>query len=745
MARTNICNGLLRVGTSLAVVTLAMVPAMAAAQDGAAQAATTADEAPAADEGHASGGDIIVTALRRDERLIDVPVAVSAVGGDTLQALGVVQPTQIANLVPGVQFQNVGSSMVFSIRGVTLNDYGDANESPVAFYRDDVYIAALGGTQSQMFDIDRVEVLRGPQGTLFGRNATGGLVSVFSRQPTQEFDAQFSLQYGSYDQVIVEAAIGGPLSDRLRTRTSGQFNRDDGWQRNVVTGTRFAKTKSWALRQILEYDVTDDLTANINVHGGRTRNRSPGYGFRGRLDPVTGEVCSVDRIIASECVNAIGFRDPDPDPRRIYSEFDSLKQNISTFGVNGTLKYSAGDIEVVSITAFERTKKYYEEDADASADEALLVLYNSNRRQFSQELRAAGESGPLNWVVGAYYFNEKLSDGLFSLPHYVALFGTYSLQNMYEQKTESGAVFGQLDYELTDTLTATAGARYSKEKKSLLISDDFVNPTYIDDVSVKLDRVTWKLGLNWKFVPDWLAYASVSSGFKSPAFNTSGAVEGGSVASKPETSTSYEIGFKGQAFDRTVQFSTAAFYNRYRNFQLIDIPVDSPLPVSVLLNADGANIYGLEGEFQARPATGLLITGSVTRLWTKIDAPNLGVGPVSIDGNRLVATSKWALKGLMSYDIDAGSAGTITPRIDASYRSRQEHSLGGSSAAASPGYTLVNAGIGWSPVGDRYNISVFVDNLFDKEYTHYAYEVSETNALQWGRPRTWGVRLSADW
>ena len=700
-----------------------------------------------ADQGAAeTNGDIVVTAQRREQRLLDVPVAVSAVTGDTLQAAGVRQATDITKLIPGLNVQNAGPISVFSVRGISLQDYGDSNESPIAFYVDDVYIAALAGTTGQMFDTDRVEVLRGPQGTLFGRNATGGLIQIVSKKPTREFAADASVQYGSYDQVIVEAGVGGPIADGIRFRSSGIFNRDDGWQRNVTTGTRLAKTNSWALRQLVDIDVTENFTASLNVHGGRTNNIAPGYGFRGTLNPLDlSQSCSQEAIIALQCVNGESFRDPDPDPRHAYSDRSAPKSRVRNFGTSATLRWAVGDVDVTSITAYERTEKSYQEDADASPQELFSVDYNADRKQFSQELRANGKSGRLNWVAGLYYFKERLDDGLVSVPTLVPFFGTYGLQNQFRQRSEAGAAFAQFDYELVDGVTATGGIRYSKETKELVISDDFAAPTYVNDERVTVDRITWKAGLNWKFDPQWMSYASVSTGFKSPAFNTTLSLDGGSKSSKPETNTNYEIGLKGQTSDRKYQVSTAVFYTKYRDFQLVDIPDDAVVPASTLLNAQGARILGAEVEVNARPVDSLMLNASATYLDTKIQSPGLSLGNDLINGNRLTRTPRWALKWLANYEIDGNSAGRFGIRIDGSYQTAADSQLNNAPAARIPSYALVNGGVSWSPEGSKYKVEAFVDNIFDKAYTTYQYILVDANALQWGRPRTWGVRASAHW
>lgn len=717
-----------------------LVAGLTASHSAWAQAATAET-----DTAHTEPTEILVTAQRREERSIEVPISVSALSGDTLKETGVQQATQLTKLVPGLTFENVGAVSLFSIRGVSLNDYGDANESPVAFYVDDVYVAALAATSSQLFDVARVEVLRGPQGTLFGRNATGGLIQVVSRKPTEQFTGSVSAQYGSFNQVILEGAVGGRIADGIRFRTSGVFNRDDGWQKNLTTGTRLGKTNTWALRQLLDIDLTKDVTVSLNLHGSRTNNITQGYGFRGVLDPNTGDECNAQQIESLQCVNGAGFSDPNPKPDRVYSNLRAPVTEVRNFGASGTVRWDAGGVDITSITAFERTSKHYQEDADASPSPDFGADYFARREQFSQELRANGSSGALRWVAGAYYFQENLTDGYLSLFELVPFVGTYGLQNEYSQKTRAGAVFAQGDYDLTDALSVTAGVRYSKETKRLRISDSFSAPTYIDNEVAKTSRVTWRAAVNWKFVDNWLAYASVATGFKSPAFNTSLSLQGGSVAARPEKNINYELGLKGETADRRVQFSGAIFYTDYKDFQFVDIPESSGTPISVLGNADKARIYGVEVEVNARPIPGLTVNLNATYLNSKISAPGLLFDGVPLDGNKLVRTPEWALKGLVSYQVDTESAGKFGIRVDGSYRSLTYSSLSNNIPNRNPAYAVFNGGVSWQPDSGKLRLEAFVDNIFDKEYTIYRYKFADLNALQWGKVRTWGVRASYDW
>jgi iron complex outermembrane receptor protein len=688
--------------------------------------------------------EIVVTAQRREQRLLEVPVAVSAVSGDRLADAGVRNASQLVNVLPSVQFTNTGPTAVFSIRGIKLNDYGDTNESPIAFYLDDVYIGPIAGAVSNLFDVERVEVLRGPQGTLFGRNATGGLVQVISKKPTAEFAGDASLQVGNFGQVIVEGAAGGAITDRLRSRTAFIYNRDDGWQTNVPTNTKTAKTKSWSARQLLDFDVTDNLSALLNIHGGYTDNISPQYGARGALDPTTLVVCSDARILRNECVTFEGFRGAaKDDPTKTYSNLPSPKYQVETFGASLTATHKGEVATVTSVTAYEMVDKFYQEDADGTPTVLYDLDYNVHSEQFSQELRADGTIGSVDLTSGLFYYYLKHSDGLMEGTALTPLFGTYGLKNEYEQSTWAGAAFVQADYHVNETVTLTAGARYSSETKKLRIADDFSTPTFLENYKAKTDRLTWRLAANWKFTPEWMAYASVATGFKSPAFNTALVVEGGAAPVGRESNINYEVGAKGTLFDKRLQLAVSVFHTKYKDFQIVAIP-DPNLPASRLTNVPEAVISGAEFEIDARPFQGMRVNFAATYLDTEIHAPGFIIAGYPIDNNPLGLSPTWSLKGSAQYSFPETSIGTFTVRAGGSYQSDQNKSKY-RELDTLPADGLLDAGVSFEPTSGRYRLEVFGENLTDEVYDTYRFQLVDFFARQWGKPRTYGVRISTSW
>jgi len=701
--------------------------------------------------GGANVDEVIVTAQRREERLVDVPVSVSAVSGGALATLGVTQVTQLQNIVPSLDIADAGPVPKVGIRGIALNDFGQSNESPIAVYFNDVYIGSTVSPLSQIYDIDRVEVLRGPQGTLFGRNATGGLIQIITKKPAADESGQASLQLGSFGQVIAQVAQNFPISDSVRTRTAIIYNRDDGWQRNLVNGTRAASTNLAGIRETVDVDLSPALTNSTLLHYGWEKDVSGTYAFRGTMVSATGAKCTIAAIQANQCFTSDGFRNPDPNPRDIYSSLVDPLNYLQTYGVDNTLKYAGKAFNFTSVTAYEKTDTKRTEDDGGTANPILVVTYQATREQFSQEFRADGELENLKWVAGAYYFYERLPHGYITTPNYIKLLGTtVGLQNEYNQTEESAAVFGQIDYKILPSLTLTGGLRYTDETRHLTITDSFQAPHFTETYKPSADKITWKAGVQWQIRDSLMAYASASTGFKSSAFNTLQVGPKQAVPARPEEDLSFEIGLKGETEDRRFSGSLAAFQTDYKYFQLISTDASAAVPVTLLLNVPKADISGLEAEFAARPIDGLFITGNVTSLDTKIHAPEVLVstfpsGKTSIDGMPLTLSPRFSAKGMIRYDIRTQNAGIFSPWVSGSYKTKAYSKLPANPLDEIPAYALFDAGVTWAVPDSRWKLDVLVQNLANKAYLTQATYFSGLNFERFGKVRTFAIKVSTSW
>lgn len=721
-----------------------------------AQTEVPVSSAPAAEEQAATAqGEIIVTAQRREQRLQDVPVSVSVVTGASLQEKSAVTINDVIALTPGIQFAAPAGAAgfpVFNIRGVTLLDFSYTNESSVAVYSDDVYQGNPAFANLQLFDIDRVEILRGPQGTLYGRNATGGLVSYISKRPTADFSGSVLAQYGSYNDVVIEAAVSGPLTDGIRARIAGRFNRNDGYQLNQVTRTRLASIDhALGLRGTVEIDLGPDVMLTLIGGYSNTKGSEDGRASFGTRRPGNlTATCTTGEILASLCANAAGFVDPDPDPRRPYSELSKIPYAMEAASGTARLEADLGFATLTSITAYEWGQKtdMIDVDAAAVAGTNLQVSYFIDHRQFSQELRLGGESGALNWLIGGYYYQD---DRFFT-----AEFTRLGNGNYTDQTIKSISGFGQVTYAVSDTFNLTAGGRYTSDKKTLQALALVRNPVvgtrngtqlFLTSGELSPSKFTWKLGADIKIAPDVMLYAGVSTGFKTGGYNTSLVTSLAAIGPvDSEEITTYEAGIKSQLLDRTLTFNLSAYYTDYRNIQAAaSIPCVGPgclsPSISVYLNIGDAEIYGLEAEAVIRPVRDFSVSLGLALNHNRLSAPpSVSISGVPLDGKRLANTPSQSISGGFNWTPSLGDgAGKAVIGADFKFQSHIFFRPDNTPLATQPAYALVGAHVGWR-MDNGLLIEAFATNLFDEEYFIARTSVGETAPGTWGKPRTFGVR-----
>lgn len=757
----------LRISAVLLSTMTASLPATAAAQD----------QGAAAESGEGIG-DIVVTAQRREQNLQDVPVAVTAFSGDAIADLGIQSSSDIAGVVPNLEIGlpgGEGNQPLIYIRGVGLADTNSNNAGPNGVYVDEVYVSSPGAQTFQLFDLERVEVLKGPQGTLYGRNATGGAINFITAKPSRDFQAQASLSYGSFDTISGEAAVGGPISDSVRFRLSGTGAHSSGYIDNLLTGRRENGQGSFALRGQLALDVADNFDALLSVHGGKVDVRSPQYRSLGILDPATGFTtpCAEDAILANQCGNVFGYVSPEGFYDGNYNRSDRLV--VKNWGTSARLNWELGGVAITSISAYDWNDKLHREDTDASPASILDIDYGVRSKTFTQELRLSGSGSGITWVFGGYYLHETLSQNqtgdLFRelrplTPDGGADTGGVTTggapvlfsRTLNRQTTDAMAIFGQAEVELSPSLRATLGGRYNFERKRFTaaaqLEDDIIDgfpipggilPLYAFDNRKSFENVSFKIGLDYDITDDVMAYASVSTGFKSGGFN------GGFLSFDPaeaavqaqpfeeETLTAYEVGLKSTLFDRRLRFNAAAFYYDYKDLQLYTLINTGAIPLTLLDNAANATIYGAEFEMIAKPADRFDITLNLGLLDTEIkDFTSAGT---DFSGNRLALSPTVTFSGIANYEIplSAGLAFAIQPSV--SYRSRQYFSADNSPLLEQKGYWLVGGRIALKDEDGRWEVAVFARNLTRKKYINYAVDLSDFGFIEQfrGEPRMFGI------
>lgn len=668
-------------------------------------------------------GEIIVTAQRRGERMQDVPIAVAAVGADQLAAQGVTGPAGLTVSVPGLVFNRVANDANVYIRGIGTNLYGPNAEQTVALYVDGVYHASPEAANFSFNNIERIEVLKGPQGTLFGRNTTGGVVQIITKDPSYDPAVDVELTYAKYD--YVEAAVYGTagLSETLAVDVAARYaNQSDGYGVNLTNGdkTGLQAQDDYGVRSKLLWEPGEET--RIILHADVSRNTNTD---------------------AHQLTEGVGVG---PDgistyPGRYNTEAaktDYIRQRSHGFGA--TITQSLGNVDLVSISSHRQSRSFYLLDQDAT--EAVIsddTIY-SRTRTFSQEvqLQSSG-AGPLVWQVGGFYFNSKAGFEPITVDTPI---GRILIDDY--QRARSVAAFGQASYEIVPGTKVTAGLRYTHEKQEFVVNEFTVFGTTIpiSDDKQSFEKVTFRLSLDQKLNDDVLAYASFNRGFKTGGFNL---LSPGAPGYLPETLDAYEIGLKTQLFDRQVRFNAAAFYYDYQNIQAA-VPRPGGTDVT---NGPKAKVLGAEFDFEARVTPAFTLSGGVTVLDTKYtfypNAPFISADGVltsgDAKGNKLLGASPITASLTASYEIDTGF-GRITPAVAASYN--DGYYFYSDNRLAQPSYVIVNPSVTWRSRDDRYGVKVFAKNLLDETYyLQQSEQASLTDVQREAPPVTYGVTLMA--
>lgn len=771
------------------VTRLSMLSGTALVAIALAQPALAQDD-QAGDQPEARGSvlnQIIVTATKREQNVQDVAISITAIGGEQLEALGYTSAQQVTALAPGVSTiqPNGESNYSLAVRGAANSDFTTNVESPVALYVDEVYISQSSGSGFALFDTDRVEILRGPQGTLFGRNATGGLAHFITVKPKFELGGYAQVSYGSFDTIEAEGALNLPLGETVATRFSLSTTQGDGYVTNRLNpDKKLNNSNDIAGRAQLLWEPTDDFSALFNVRFGHEKIRT------GFFEYVSAPLPTGEGQPSSPNPQLDDYVDLDGDVYAGDYDFDG-HNDLDTFGTTMTLTGNLGDVELTSITDYQTVERDYIEDSDASPSNHFNFFLTTDAKQFSQEFRLAGKTDSIDWVAGLYYLDLKINDsnGAIAQGFLDTLFGLIDpdsigvingIRNPYQQSVKSYSGFGQVDWHLNDQVTFTLGGRYIVDKKSFDYANQGVlypansdtgldpNAEFIFDLvepfSGKRTDKMWaaRAQINYEPNDDLMLYFGFNrgvrgGGFNAPLLPTATLVTVDFLSYKPEVLNSYEGGFKYTLPSGIGRINGSAYYYDYNNFQVFSIiGLDT-----FTLNADSQN-YGFELETFLNPADGFdiglgigYINTDVTHVPGVTDdivLPDDSVFPAILPAGTSaipVQTPKWNLSGLMRYEAPIPSMdGAIAFQTDFQYRSKHYFNLTQLPASTENGYAVVNGSIAWIPDSGNYELRFSVDNIFDEEYLVQIFDLSGTLdqggffgmiEQYYGRPRTWKV------
>ncbi|MDB5494646.1 MAG: TonB-dependent receptor [Phenylobacterium sp.] len=720
-------------------------------------------------EAPVSVGELVVTAQKRAQNLQDVPISITALSGEQLKDQHVTNILDLNGLSPSLSIKtddNAANPKIF-IRGVGLNDFNPNTATPVGVYVDGVFIGSPLAQMGQFYDLERIEVLRGPQGTLYGRNTTGGAINVITRKPSQSFTADASLEYGNFNTFNVEGGVGGPLiKDVLAFRLSGAGTWDDGFMLNRLTGDHGNNQDRWSLRGALLFTPNPNLDVLAQLRYGQSTGGSI-WAYNRSLLPQTAAATGPDGFCApgfytsGQCTNVAGYANTSGNLNQGDYHLEG-KDKVRTFGAAVTANWRLGKVSLVSVTGYDSAHRNDVEDTDAAPVDVITADYLARQSVLSEELRLQSEGeGPAKWVVGVYgaydyLWNHSYYDILrmfrdptptnpsgADLANSIGIFGW-----PYKQVTTSYAVFGQMDYKITPRLTGTLGLRYSADRKKFEYTSNAENGAFVFfsvNQTKTFGSLSGKLGLQYQLSDTANVYVTYNRGYKSGGFFGGQATDPALVAPyRDEKVNAYEAGAKTEWFDRRLRANLSAFYYDYKDLQVYDLVLVGAITEQIFTNASNAKMYGLEAELTAVPVEGLTLQLGASTLHATYQNFHSLSGDFS--GNTLPNAPKVSVTASARYEWPAFS-GHMRVEADATYRSKIFFDTRNLARLSDPGRTFVNARLGWSPADKRYEVGIWGRNLFDETNISDIIPIEGLgfDAFSMGKPRTYGVYLRYDY
>lgn len=689
---------------------------------------TTAGAQTAQERGDGYFGleEITVTAQRRAQPIQEVPIAVTAFTQNHLERAGITNTQELALVTPGLTFASVGGYGQPRIRGIGTGANAPSLENPVATYVDGVYYAHQIGSVFAFNNIEQIEVLKGPQGTLFGRNATGGLIQITTRKPTQEFQGEVSLGYGNYETITSNLYVSGGVAANLAADIAVHFqDQGDGYGVNLATGQEINKMRNFAARSKWVLTPSDSTEFTFIIDYGRDIGalvQAPAPG----TTPLGGGV------FMGQDVNI-------PSPLRNRNEHG---------GASLRLQHDFGGVELISTTAFRKSDGtiFF---PNATSDPASLTLVSlfDKFEQYSQEFQIQSPAEDrIHWTAGAFFYYAKggwqpvnLTGG--------GLFPLNSIDISDTQKTYSGSAYAQATAEIFTGTSLTAGLRFTADEKKWrgdqVFDAPFPIPSFGDSAKDNFKKVTWRLALDHKLGDDSLIYVSANRGFKSGGFNDSIVP---AALYKPEVLDAYELGFKTETLNNRLRFNTAAFFYDYKNIQVSRYQGGN----IVIYNGAGAEVYGLDFDVQASVTANFVITAGLSFMDSKYTSfpnadlttplpgggTNMGVGDAK--GNKLSYAPDWTLNLAADYTIPT-ETGDVT--LNATWYYNDGWYANPDNRLRQPSYHTVNASVSWTSPDEAWRVMAWAKNLFDEEYAIYLSAQANGDSTQLAAPRTYGIDI----
>jgi iron complex outermembrane receptor protein len=705
--------------------------------------------------------EVVVTAQFREQRLQDTPIAITAVNAEQLEARNQTNLASVAAQAPNVILTETGGAfgpgLSANIRGIGQGDYIAALEPGVGVYIDDVYYSSLTGANFDLIDLERVEIQRGPQGVLGGRNSEGGAIKLFSQKPRGDGTGSVRATYGSRDLLDLRA-VGdfSIVDDKLFARVSGTSHKQDGYvtirdygcdfptsgipsrtqHGDCVMGHEGGKDYSagrvalrWLASDAVEVNLTGDVMIdNSEVAANVLINTAP-------VNPTNiGDVPFGPQYIPSDkFVSYASFSDQRPDGTIVYF---APVTHTKVWGTNLSVDWNLNDsLALKSITAYREFDSRWVEDNDTSPAYIGLGAEHQSNESFSQELRLNGKfTDAFDYTLGGYYFDQTTIGRTHQILNYVFIGVPYLFEFLGNDPTDASsyAAFANGSWHVTDALNVNAGARYTKEKKDYTYSrlnPDGTPNLLLGDLtgetgSYSGSQVDYRVNVDYRLNEHLMTYAGVSTGFKGGGTNPRPFNVGQVLTFDPETLTAYEVGAKTDWFQRRLRMNVSAFLNKYKDVQvgLLECPGQPGAPCALPANVGNADIKGIEVEIEAHPVSGLQLDASVSTLRFKYTSFSANVGiPVGSSAPGTIE-DKFSIGAQWEFPLASGAM--ITPRFDFSYQGGYETNAVPSAGSRVTGRHLANARVTWKSAGDDWQVALLGSNLFDKYYYNSVFDLT---------------------
>lgn len=719
-------------------------------------ATSTNREAEKTETGRNAIEEILVTARKREENLQDVPISIAAFSAADIEARSMDKLQDLANFVPNFSFFNSGtrgkSAPQAVIRGVGQNDAGITNDPGVGIYVDGIYLARLHGLNLDLLELERIEVLRGPQGTLFGKNTNGGAVNIVSVKPGNEFSGYSKIIIGQFDRVDAQASVNIPLvENKLAVKLSGLTSNRDGYGKRLdfLTGEQTGEMgdeNSLSGRAQVGWTPADNLDVSFSIDGSRVRETGQVLSSPAFAVPPLGGL--LNRVVDPPIGDAFLTGNP-------FTNFatDANTYDVDTWGTSLTIDWGLGGWNIRSITGYRELDLFYKVDLDSTPHTMLTGSDGVNQDQFSQEIQFAGTAldNRLNWLAGLYYFNEGvvgrvLADIMVPLEAFGIVI---SSSRVVSNDVKNYSAYSHLSYLVTDRFSLTGGLRHTYEEKAASFERSRLDGTVtVPFMTAEGDwsAQTGRAGFEYRWNDDVMGYFSAARGFKSGGLNGDPSNPTDFVAYDPEFVWTYEVGLRSDLFNRRLRFNASVFLSNYKDMQLTVEKRDpaTGADLEFIGNAGKSEIKGFEADIVARPTENFSLSAAIGYIDAKYKDLDPDTALEITTETKFFNTPKWSYSFTGEYATTLGGYGDIIARLDYAYKSKVHHDVLNNPLLLQQGYGVLNGRLTFENTGGDWSLALFATNLTNKHYIMGGIDVLSVfgfASIQYAAPREWGASL----